>query len=358
MNLRVVDSPRNLPGIQYIRGIAALLVVIYHLTFQLAQFTSLEEVTNLRSGVDMFFVVSGFVMVYSTGGGTRTSASKFIKNRFIRIVPLYYLLTLVLICILLVLPSLAKSVKLDFWHALFSFLFIAWPSPVGGILSPIIVQGWTLNLELLFYAFFSLGIKFGSRSQARILTIAALPLVVFSSINLMFDLDGIINFYTNPILLEFVYGMLIAVMFKKWESPNASRIYLLSVPTIALMLLLPAEDPQFRFLNYGIPSAFLVVFLTFRAVPTSKVLHVLGDMSYSLYLIHFFTNSAFAQIWRKFIHIPMNAAGITIFLVMGTLAGLAAAYLCWRFVEKPLTRATRQLLNGQAKPGKADIVKT
>ena len=90
MSSHIDGRPNDLPGIQYMRGAAALFVVVYHLAPQAMSSASLTRITTLRSGVDMFFVVSGFVIVYSTDCGTKISARLFILKRIARIVPPVY----------------------------------------------------------------------------------------------------------------------------------------------------------------------------------------------------------------------------------------------------------------------------
>ena len=165
---------RTIEGIQVLRAIAALMVVTQHSRHSVpgSEFLPLFG----GAGVDIFFIISGFVMSYTSpiiGGGMKAklkAADIFFRKRLARIVPLYWL-------------ALAWVARRDFStpnnHLVEDFLFIPhfhYLHPTW--LSPIIIQGWTLNYEMFFYFVFAIAMLFGTfRLVLLIAILFVLPLV-------------------------------------------------------------------------------------------------------------------------------------------------------------------------------------
>jgi exopolysaccharide production protein ExoZ len=130
---------RKFDSIQYLRAVAALAVVLYHAgglrhgdTFAVG-----------AAGVDIFFVISGFVM-WSTSSAHPQSAREFFIRRLARVAPMYWLLTLLLVAGALLVPAAFPRLKLETFHTTLSLLFIPARSPVNDqLLWPVLVQGWT-----------------------------------------------------------------------------------------------------------------------------------------------------------------------------------------------------------------------
>lgn len=199
--------------IQYLRGIAALLVVITHSA------THFELVANSfirhfgEYGVDVFFVISGFIMVYTTLG-KKYSPGVFLLRRFERIAPLYYFFTLALIFLALIKPTQFATVDLQFFHSLASFLFIPAVSTseiFSGSYMPVLYVGWTLNYEMFFYVIFAFSLVFAEKYR---LALVGLVLVTLVLVGKVFNISGFFSFYTNLILLEFFLGMILGPEFK------------------------------------------------------------------------------------------------------------------------------------------------
>ena len=149
----------NFRSIQALRAVAALLVVLYH-AFELwglrvDAWAPGVKWTNGASGVDIFFAISGFVMVISS----RRLADKlgawrvFLRHRVIRIVPLYWLLTTLKILGVVLLPDFIIRTSVDFYSVAASYLFLPVVDTAGNF-RPVLPVGWTLTYEFLFYLFF------------------------------------------------------------------------------------------------------------------------------------------------------------------------------------------------------------
>lgn len=344
------DDRRDIAGIQYLRGLAAIMVVAFHLSYQLSRMYPLAELSNLASGVDVFFVISGFVMMHSTRGGASLSPGRFLLHRLARVAPLYWAATLATIAALLLLPGLVRTARFSVVHAALSLLFVAAPNPVGGLVAPLVVVGWTLNLEMFFYVVFAGAIALGRRSPQRVVAGVLGVLGVLALAGLAVRPTGVTGFYVNPILLEFAMGIALAWIYRLRPRPWPPRTAWLGVGLgvgALLVLLLPGQgDLMLRPFRYGLPAATLVAAATWTDLPRWRAMHRLGDISYSLYLCHFFTNSAVAQIWRR------TGAGdgigaLAIFYAAGAACACIVAYLCWRWVERPLTALARRLMHAR-----------
>jgi exopolysaccharide production protein ExoZ len=348
LNLRV---RQEIKGIQYLRGIAAMSVVIYHLSMQLHWMgASNVTLSTLAAGVDLFFVISGFIMVYSTGGGAIVSPFEFLERRLIRIVPLYWLATALAVVVLLPAPQLARQTILAFPHVLASFAFLPALHPSAPtIYAPLVYVGWTLNYEMLFYALFAAGIAFGGQSPRRVVAIASLPILILSVIGLVFLPHGLLGFYANPIMLEFVFGMCLALVL---VNVPKSKVYTwLCMAALIALYTFPAATDYDRPFRYGLIASVIVGASIIAVWRPIRPLELLGDASYSIYLSHFFVLSGFAQLWRHTLGNPSSLMSLASFYVIGAVCAAFAGILCWRLVEKPITgwlKTSRRAVNGPA----------
>jgi exopolysaccharide production protein ExoZ len=141
-------------GVQILRGLAALVVMLQHDSVAMAEraFDPSLRFDWGPCGVDVFFAISGFVMVLVTAGswGRSGAAEPFLIRRLIRVVPPYWMSTAFKVLLLLAMPTLALSTVLTPWHVISSFLFIP-----DSALGPVVMVGWTLCFEMLFYLLFA-----------------------------------------------------------------------------------------------------------------------------------------------------------------------------------------------------------
>src|SRR5690349_19756820 len=136
---------KELIGVQYLRGIAAMLVVLHHLHF---------EGTQLGPyGVKVFFVISGFVMWHTTLLSD-ISVTAFWRRRIVRIVPLYWIFLSILIVIALFTPQYLNSTVVTPEAAIKSYFFIPHYNTSQNIIAPLLIPGWSLNYEMFFYFIF------------------------------------------------------------------------------------------------------------------------------------------------------------------------------------------------------------
>lgn len=195
----------KLLGIQYLRALAAVAVVCFHAA-------SKENLNFLigEAGVDVFFVISGFLMVAITTN--ETNPLKFVKNRIKRILPVYWIVTTVML--LGVIFGLFPNARLDLWHVIASYLFLPAASPATGDIWPLLVPGWTLNYEMAFYALFAIALLISNERNRVALLISAL--IAIAVVGLVFSPQAVATrFYSNQIVLEFAAGSWLGLLWKQ-----------------------------------------------------------------------------------------------------------------------------------------------
>jgi len=317
-----------------------MLVVLYHATQMVRERLGSGEVLTFgAAGVDLFFPISGFVMVLTTyhHWGQAGRAGTFLLRRLVRVVPLYWAATLLKIVALLLVPAMASHPNLDAWHVVASFLFIpAWD--VHHRAQPVVPIGWTLNFEMLFYALFALALWL----RLRPLWWVGGGLAVFSFLPLE-PLLGAVGTLANPILLEFVAGMFIGwATLKGHLLPRAVATLCLAAALIALpmTMLVPSSDAYaWRWWLWGVPGA-LALAATVALEPAlrgwlSGWPEKLGDASYAIYLAHGFVLPPLGIVMVKL----QLTAGIwpTAAIVFACVLSAWTGWLVHLWVEKPLT---------------------
>jgi exopolysaccharide production protein ExoZ len=340
-----VESPQmRIDSIQVLRGIAALMVVVFHTHRQIALMNyEGAPFVGLAAGVDIFFVISGFIMWVSTERNPKRTPLQFLRDRVVRIVPLYWAVTLGMATLALAAPALFQSTVLDFKHLAGSLLFLASPNPSTGHYEPFLVQGWTLNLEMFFYLLFATAIA-GSQGNKRVrgalitLLIGCATLAAF----LLPQAPGELRFYGAPIILEFLLGIAIGAVFVQ-RRYRESRLWLVGgavgFALLAVGPLLPHGIPA---LICTAPGAALIVAAAAFAPPASPRMSWLGDISFSVYLTHGIVLSAFGQIWRR---IGLSDIPAPVFILVATALCVVAGAVAYRWVERPLTRIAKLLLS-------------
>ena len=335
-------GPSTLGGVQALRGLAAMLVVLYHATQMVAERLGAGHVLNFgASGVDLFFPISGFVMVLTTHRhwGQAGKARDFLLRRLARIVPLYWGATLLKLLALLAVPAMASHPTLDAWHVTASFLFVpAWD--VHHRAQPLVPVGWSLHFEMLFYLLFALALWLRVRP---VLWLSAALMAVCLCLPWR-DALGAMGTLADPMLLEFVAGMFIgwATVRGRQLPPRVAAGLL-----VAAMLALPitelmrhGEAFTWRALVWGLPGALALA----AAVPLegwwqrhrSPLLENLGDASYAIYLVHGFV---LPPLGAGLVRLELVGGPWPLFAVL-TGCALSAGFGWWvhRWVEVPLTQ--------------------
>jgi exopolysaccharide production protein ExoZ len=335
---------RGLNNVQALRAAAASLVVFQHLD----RFLPMLGYTPFGSGgVDLFFVISGFIMVHTTLHRP-TRPAHFLLGRITRIVPLYWLATLAVWSVALIAPALLRGTSADPFQLLKSLFFVPFVKNSGEV-QPVLFVGWTLNLEMFFYALFAMGLTFANR-RAGILSVVAILAGVVAAAAAFQPRSVVAQFYAGPMLLEFAGGMLFGLLAQpsasQPESPSwrAARIGI-CIGALLAIVAIPGYLPALpRVITAGIPAVVCVaaaVFLNHSGtVITNRTLLTLGDASYSIYLTHAFVTQAMQTIGSRIGLTPLKAA----FLIPCTLGAVCVSGVLVHYIlEIPLTRAAKRL---------------
>jgi exopolysaccharide production protein ExoZ len=335
----MIESPpvENIRLIQCLRGIAALMVAVFHLRTQAERLgMNAPYIDTLQAGVDIFFVISGFIMWVTTAPRPGRSGADFLKDRLVRIAPLYWLITLVVVAMTLLAPAALQTTRFDLVNAICSFLFLPASNPsTGGQYLPILVPGWTLNFEMFFYLIFAAAMFAAPTQLGRRASLIVMPLVLLALLSFWIDVEGPIGFYLNDIVLEFAYGIVIGILFMRGtvkRRPHFHGLIMLGFVALAANELGPHDIPQS--ISFGIPAAAIVTGAVFATPLRLTALEKLGDWSYSLYLTHPLILSAASQAWRR---IWSNGPEL-LFYVAALVACLVVAAICFHGFERPVTR--------------------
>lgn len=328
------SSPSFL-SIQYLRAFAALAVALSHTQDQIAAYLPYLQFENGKAGVDLFFVISGFIMVTAARARNGTD---FIIHRLIRIVPLYWACTLAFAAIGLLFPQILHIIRISPEGVAQSLLFV--PYVTDGVVGPLLPQGWTLNYEMVFYLIFAA--LFFLPLERRVVAIAIFfaALIGVGFVHPFPSNQPILHMFTNPLLLEFVAGMCVGLQVKRHlYLPPFYGLILIAIGAL-LMVINPWSETA-RALYFGAPAALVV----YGAVSLERagymlrapLLKAVGDASYSLYLTHLFAYGALRILWsRLFTHGGYLEA--IAFVSTCLFSAVVVGYCTHIWLERPITR--------------------
>lgn len=331
----------KITGIQSLRACAAILVLASHaLLYPLAE-QSLAYGRLGWLGVILFFVVSGFIMVAVTGQG-RFEAGSFIRRRVLRVVPLYWAFTFMAALLALVLPDIFKTTVFDGQQLLLSLAFIPFYNPASHGLHPLYKLGWTLNYEMFFYVSFALLAVLNARQRVLVLTVAY---ALLSLVGLILHPESAIPaFYTSYMPLAFVAGAWLGLAHVEGRLVRMPRAMIAPLVAIGLAGLVEGfwvdrgimedETAFLGFLAFACAAIALFVGLEDR-LPRFRLLELLGDASYSIYLVHIFAVAAVAGVLLKLLE-PENGLVVGGAIALAIAGGLVLGWMVYAVVEKPL----------------------
>jgi len=336
-------------NLHLLRVIAALGVVYFHTT----SVAGLKLDWDVGSrGVDVFFVISGFIIAYI---GTSKPEQFFIR-RLIRVVPFYWAATLFVFAMVVVAPTLFHSTTSSIPHLAASLAFIPRES-VNGEMQPTLLLGWSLNFEMYFYVWFAVSLRLSPRWSPVLCSAALIALML--AIHTIGSTNDVALFYARPIALEFCYGIVVFYLFQ-WCSARRDR--LAAVPGLRWLLLLVLVsnlvaivvgeeyygESMPRHIVAGIPSFFVVASALlleriYRMSTKNKLIFLLGEASYIIYLVHPYIVFTVLRVFAK------NAAAwsspalaVLILALLALTSAIAIAIHVW--FEKPVMAFLRARL--------------
>ena len=332
--------------IQVLRGLAAAMVVCHH--YVASQAEKMAGVSPWLvefggSGVDIFFVISGFIMMITQSDSAKDfSAKRFLVRRLIRIAPLYWALT-ALAFIVAYFASASVNTHISFHKFFMSMWFLPYSEShllmnLDASKAYVIPMAWTLTFEWFFYLIFALSLALGLRSFAR-LQFMAFCFACCVVAGLVYQPSALLlQVATSPLVFEFLLGCLVAEIYMRGIRLNGIQAFILALMSIAVLVNMVHHSVTTRIMFWGFAAFVLVMaaalfegkkmdMVAFR--PFAR----LGDISYSLYLSHFFTLALFVRMQAD-LNPLQNGFGVPAILVF-ILINLTVAELCYRFIEEP-----------------------
>ena len=340
---------------------AVIMVIFVHMMGIERGYSSDQIMGNwwdyMGVGIDIFFVISGFIMVYVTRDLPRgiTHGLKFIFDRAFRIYPLYWLVSLALLTVFLIRPDLvfrSNALTPDIFKS-----FALWPQGPA----PLLAIGWTLIYEMFFYIIFAVSFLIPRKGLLPFLLIwSALCLAGY---NLGWAASGTVaGILFSPLTLEMLLGAFCALFVQAMSHRSAPkvqryivRLCLLAITTSALCIaatvyILAARGEMImldfarRVSLFALPCAIIITAcvrldMAGRAAP--KILTVIGQWSYSIYLTHILTMGLMGLIWQR---VPNTSAWDNVLWLPALFVGsIAGGGLVYRFAEKPLLSLRKTL---------------
>lgn len=347
-------------SVHYLRGLAALLVVFFHFRYYLNDYYAHSRLgdmlfANGAFGVDLFFIISGFIICYAT---QRPEPKPLVSYALKRIFRIYPLLIVSLVVFYLLFGDNNTSVLRSLLplHADYSQ-----SGPFFGynMLSPV----WTLTYEIFFYGLFFIGLMLSQRYRKVLVLALIMGVFVVSQLALnqelelsaytQFDytsntvLQPVVALVSSPMLLEFGYGIILYMVFQslpEWSEQTKRKLLpwvLLLAALAAVALYLPnfyGHGP----LKWGLAALALLfaglLYERIQGIPTLPVLHFLGDISFSLYLTHIIM----IKVIRKY-GWDFGLEGGAAF-IWAVVASLIVATLLFYVIEKNAIVVCRKLL--------------
>ncbi len=317
----------KLYGIQYLRALAALGVVVFHAAERTGGHFAIGA-----AGVDVFFVISGFIM-WVIAAERPVTPLRFLAERARRIVPVYWIVTGVMVAGAL--AGLFPNLRLTWDYVLASLLFVPARSPGEGQIWPVLVQGWTLNYEMFFYLVFALTLLVAPR--ARLAALAAIFLPLAAAGFFIHSRNPLWLTYTNPIILEFLLGALIGKFWLEGRVPGPWTGLGLIVLALAGFAFVGVTYFGFGPFVFGpLATALVVGTLALErsgVVGHKRLLAYLGDASYSIYLWHTLAISVAVKV-AGWLVLPFAPA-----FVIAVLAGMAIGVVMHQLLEAPILAA-------------------
>lgn len=354
----------KLQSIQFLRGMAVLFVVFFHLYIMENKYNIFEKLLPDMFqfgafGVDLFFVISGFVMVMVTRGKFQNlkQSIKFLYNRLTRIYPLYWFYTLLALTVFLIQPSWVNSSQGNQVNILESFLLL--PSDK----LPLVQVGWSLIHEVYFYLVYFL--IFLLIPESFLLLVLVIWGLIFVTLNLILNPGNpYFDLIFHPLTIEFIGGCLLAILYYQTEKSKLGIKTLLALSGISLVFAVIGYEMYqtatgiiaplgwWRVLLYGLP-AWIIVYGLINAERSgfifNKMLSQIGDASYSIYLSHLFTINVVGRIWAIF---SVDDWWDNILFILITLAlVLIVGFLSYWVIENRLLAISRKAFTAKRRQG-------
>ena len=338
-------SRGHLPSVQMLRALAALLVVFGHVLSEARTFDPSGSIAIVSdwaiwtAGVDLFFVLSGFIMMWTFGErfGEPHASADFLKRRLVRILPPYWFFSGLMVLATLTIPHRLDVATFEIRHVVLSLLLVPHIAPHGGI-HPILSLGWTLMYEMFFYATFALALLLPRRWGLLALCAAFVALHVAARAGVPFPLP-LRLFLGDPVMLEFLLGVGFYFVLRKGQLPLRRMVVLIATCLLGLAVMRSTGIDETRLSMFGLPALALLG-IAFWMLPDVKLsialwLVMVGEASYTLYLSHPFVIEGL----KGAVDFALPTwARLSVYVPAALIAATGFSLLFYRTIERHLPR--------------------
>ncbi|KQL17980.1 acyltransferase family protein [Cytobacillus solani] len=352
---------KHLNLIQFSRAFVPIFVILFHVkAFMLVyfhyNFLMLPDILK-SGGVYYFFALSGFMAyyLYHNKFGNREMIKYFLYSRFIRIYPVYWIVTISVLVVMIVFPSLAPEHQQGMEDIIFSLLLI----PNGSNL--VLGVAWSLVHTVFFYLIFT--IAFFKKSKFSITAAILWAMISFAfSIQLFNSSNILLNYLFNSYNLIFLSGIACAYIVLKVRINLYVSWILVIIGVAAFPLSWINAQYGYAALNIEIATTIASVFIIIgfssidlqKDVKIPKIAQYLGDASFSIYLTHYYCISALTIIFlQPMFNFLSNIVIAILFIVISVICGC----FVYSFIEKPLNKRLKPLLKRNQRYDSKSIVK-
>lgn len=324
-----METKRKINSLGFLRGLAVVLVCFCHFSYAitLAKHNAFESVFKAfslygRCGVNIFFVISGFIIPFSMNKAKYNLKYyfKFLVKRTIRLHP-PYLVALFLTLIIVAVANRVKQIPFpeDTTSIIKSLFYFHAPGD-----NPVF---WTLKIEAQYYIF--MGIYFAILNKDTKLTLClSIPFFMFLSQTNLVNYIGLFDF-----LIFFLIGTVGYLIYNKNES------YLLEIVCLSVLII-------FSFVFYELSAAIAalvtILFILFYKGKVNKGLDFLGEVSYSVYLIHYPIGIKLINLTIKY----LNPNYYVLLFIFTNLLVLAISFIFWKFIENSSAKLSNKIRYG------------
>jgi peptidoglycan/LPS O-acetylase OafA/YrhL len=340
----------EIKSIQILRGVAALSVVYVHCTVA----KDYNFPCTGAFGVDIFFIISGFIIAFVVSRNTK----HFMLKRIFRIEPMYILGTLMMILAVLLFPSLIRSITINGIIFIKSILFIPSAENSG---YPILGPGWTLRFEMMFYLIMFICVLVVKDKRYVSWSCVGVIIIGLIILNIIKPENYILNYDKTGLFPEFIYGVILFHAYTKLKNRTTvinqplkiTLAVIIGIGSYVFMVYSDMVDMHIsgnRNIFYGIPSllivgAFLAIENNIRDSKPMRFILEIGEASYVMYLFHYFIVIFFARvIFAKTI------GGNSVFiiellkLIIAYIATIGISIGIYEWVDKPIQKLLKRVL--------------
>lgn len=296
----------------------------------------------MEFGVHLFFIISAFLMMYTTQHAPK---KYFVGKRLLRIVPLYWILTIATFAAMKVLPGFMDG-ESDIKSLACSLLFFPYARDGirgVGVIRPLVGPAWTLNYDMLFTIIFALAMKESHKYRG---VITACVLAILLACGFSFEIDSVpLFFWTRNYWADFIAGIVVFYILKKLYQISFSQVVryvFTAIAIVAMGVMCWGGFCEPRWLIFAILGSLAVILflLGMKDVCISSVLIKAGDISFSFYLLHYYV----IILVGKFINLDAFSVNAMIGTALIFVITYVLAYISHLMIEERFTKLIRKEL--------------